>query len=325
MRLPVDVRNRVLALGLSGLLAGCSLFSGGGGQSDIASVTGIPSYNRAGPAADYPIVLGQPYAIDGQVYTPVDTMNFDQVGYAAQDDGAGVTIAHRTLPMPSYVEITALDSGKTILARVERRGPMSGNAIAALSADAQAQLGIGDGAPVRVRRVNPTEEHRAKLRAGTAAPDRMDTPKSLLAVLKRKLETSGGANLAAKTATSTPSETPVAPAAPVQIAKAPEPATPALALPALSAPPAAAPESPDAKPKQPTQPVVNGKFVVQAAAFSSKANADRLANSIGGFVEKSGQYYRVRKGPFANRGQAEAALAKVRAAGYKDARVYTAG
>nr|WP_251567318.1 SPOR domain-containing protein [Erythrobacter sp. 3-20A1M] len=35
--------------------------------------------------------------------------------------------------------------------------------------------------------------------------------------------------------------------------------------------------------------------------------------------------HRVRTGPYATRGKAEAALAKVRAAGYSDARVFTAG
>ena len=42
-------------------------------------------------------------------------------------------------------------------------------------------------------------------------------------------------------------------------------------------------------------------------------------------MRKTGRFYRVRTGPYATRGQAEAALAKVRAAGYSDARVFTAG
>jgi rare lipoprotein A len=70
---------------------------------------------------------------------------------------------------------------------------------------------------------------------------------------------------------------------------------------------------------------VDGAFVVQAAAFSNEANAKRAANSLDGFVQKSGRFFRVRTGPFTNRGQAEAALAKVRAAGYSDARVFTSG
>ena len=65
--------------------------------------------------------------------------------------------------------------------------------------------------------------------------------------------------------------------------------------------------------------------MVQAGAFSSRASAQRVAEALDGYVSPSGRLFRVRTGPFASRGQAEAALAKVRAAGYSDARVYTAG
>ena len=69
----------------------------------------------------------------------------------------------------------------------------------------------------------------------------------------------------------------------------------------------------------------DGRYVVQAAALSSLAKAERLANAIGGHVSRTGSLYRIRTGPFATRGQAEASLAKVRAAGYRDARIYTSG
>jgi len=119
-----------------------------------------------GPAGDYPVVLGDPYSVDGQIYTPVDTTSYDEVGYAAPGNmgGAGITAAHKTLPLPSYVEVTSLVTGKTILARVERRGPMTGDRLISLSQDAQTQLGSEDGTPVRVRRVNPPRN-----RASTAA------------------------------------------------------------------------------------------------------------------------------------------------------------
>jgi len=72
-------------------------------------------------------------------------------------------------------------------------------------------------------------------------------------------------------------------------------------------------------------PAAKGDFVVQAGTFASRANAQALAKKLGGHVSPAGALFRVRTGPFATRGQAEAALAKVRAAGYSDARVYTAG
>jgi rare lipoprotein A len=139
-----------------------------------------------GPAADYPVVLGEPYKVGDTVFSPANAMNYDAVGYASVGGPTvGVSAAHHTLPMPSYVEVTSLTSGRTILVRVERRGPMDSTHAIELSPAAIAQLGLSsDGrAPVRVRRVNPLETERALLRSGMNAPERMVTPKPLLAVL----------------------------------------------------------------------------------------------------------------------------------------------
>ena len=142
------------------------------------------------PIADPPAVLGDPYMADGKTYAPADTP-FDDVGYAGLDDAAGpaISVSHHTLPLPSYVEITALDSGRTILARVERRGPTSGNRMVALSAAGFAQLEADPAQPiaVRVRRVNPQEYERALLRTNQRAPERLVTPGPLLEVLRRLL------------------------------------------------------------------------------------------------------------------------------------------
>jgi rare lipoprotein A len=81
-------------------------------------------------------------------------------------------------------------------------------------------------------------------------------------------------------------------------------------------------------PQPATRPVVStaeGAFVVQVAALRSFDRAQRVASSIGGQVSQTGSLYRIRTGPFATRGQAEASLAKVRAAGYSDARIFTNG
>jgi len=389
------------------MLAACG---GGAGKYEVASAEApVRATAASGPEADYPQVLGDPFTVDGKLYTPEDVYSYDSVGFATVDaqGGQGVSVAHKTLPMPSYVEITSLDSGKTILARVERRGPMTSQRLVSLSQGAQAQLGIGEGAPVRVRRVNPLELERAELRSGRTVPARLETPSSLLAVLKQKLPTSGGATslAASSTAPRTPTTaiaptrvaastaSPAAPAArtapveakfdktfgaqqrtansayplppiagsraaaPVQARRTPAVArrpvaTPVAApasVPARSAPVtvARAPEGqvfslPGTRtvaaaplPARQAAPVrsaptpqmtADGKYVIQAAAFSNKANAERLADKLdGGFVMPAGQFYRVRVGPYATRGQAEAALAKVRAAGYRDARVFSAG
>jgi rare lipoprotein A len=312
------------------------------GVGSVETTQGAPA-SSLGPAADYPMVLGEPFTIDGELYTPADSLNYDAVGYAGLDEGEGVTAAHRTLPVPSYVEVTSLDSGKTILVRVERRGPMSGSNLVSLSAAAAAQLGAGEGAPVRVRRVNPPEAERAELRAGRSAPERMDTPKSLVQVLRRKLPAAGTVSLAA----ARPGD--AEPAAPVGASVASTPvarAVTAYPLPPLGqaavapqavvmTPTATAPRSSvspsrlaGAVPAASNEPApvasAKGAFAIEAGAFANRANADRAAKQLGGFISPSGRLFRVRTGPFATRGQADAALAKVRAAGYSDARVTTA-
>jgi rare lipoprotein A len=364
MRSPDDriPRRPRLALALIAVpaLAGCGVL--GGSHRDLASAPATPAALAAanGPAADYPVVVGDPYRVGATLFTPADTMNYDEVGYAAVDGGVGVTGSHHTLPLPSYVEVTSLETGKTVLVRIERRGPMDGDAVVALSPTAFAQLGAAAGDPVRVRRVNPPEEERAALRNGRAAPARMDTPASLVAVLKRKLPGEGSAPL-----------TPKAPA-PAALASVELPASSApqraLSQPVASAAPAPAAvnrvATRGAPPPLPPLPVRNheasagtppaftlgtrqdvrqsasaptvavaveksastdGAFIVQAAAMSTAERAKRVAGTIGGSVSKSGDYFRVRTGPFATRAEAEASLAKVRAAGYSDARIFTNG
>lgn len=316
--------------------------------------------DRFGPAADYPVVVGEPFTVEGVTYTPSDELDYDEVGYAGVDpDAAGVTASSKVLPLPSYVEVTSLESGKTVLVRVERRGPMTSRRMLSLSPMAQAQLGVADGGAVRVRRVNPPEYERAPLRRGEAGVTRLDTPESLLAVLRKRLPQQGAASLLA---TSEPTATPPAarPSEDARFAAAfgqPETRTAATAvekrpvpsgqrapsgasypLPPLIAQPIGADVqrgdtasmqaarrriAMQARPT-PSQPT-NGRFTVQAGAFSSAAAARRVADSIDGFVESQSGLYRVRTGPYATRGQAQAALAKVRAAGYSDARVYTEG
>lgn len=278
-----------------------------------------------GPAADYPMVLGDPYDIDGVQYEPRDTLNYDVVGYASVDgmSDAGITVAHKTLPMPSYVEVTSLDSGRTILARVERRGPMSNTRVLSMSEAAASQLGVSDGAPVRVRRVNPLEADRAELRAGAEAPMRMTTPRGLVDILRKRLPLLGATSLADPRQAQISGRSPDAQTM-AKLDAAPQPVvevTPQPA-PAVAEQPAAAVAPPlPPKPAAVTQAPVaaEGRFVVQLGAFAVRSNADRLANKTGGHIVQSGKLALVRVGPFANRGQAEAALAKLRAQGYSDA------
>ncbi|WP_428027793.1 SPOR domain-containing protein [Altererythrobacter sp.] len=320
----------VLALTTSMALAlgGCGML--GGSDRPAASLSAganAASQTANGPSADYPVVLGDPFTIDGVEYVPVDSLNYDEVGYATFDPDSGITASHKTLPLPSYAEVTSLETGETILVRVERRGPMTGKRLIGLSAGAQAQLGASEGTPVRVRRVNPQEVERAALRAGQPAPERLATPMSLVAVLKRKLPAAGSTSLALAGEGQDSKQEPDTEeiAGQVQIASSlPEEANDPHSADETGAQPVVAQVEPPTPASNPAPSSKSG-LVVQAATFSSEANAKRAAVALDGFVVPSGKFYRVRTGPYTSRGQANAALAKVKSAGYSDARVITAG
>jgi rare lipoprotein A len=221
------------------------------------------------------------------------------------------------LPLPSYVELTSLKTGKTILVRAERRGPMNGANLVELSPGAAAQLGLeGATTPVRVRRVNPPEPERALLRAGQQAAARMDTPMALVAVLMRKLEPGAVA----------PAPAPVA--LPTPLPQAAVAAPPPVPKPQVKAPvkpkPAVAAANPAANPATPVPQAAMGKVFVQVGAFSSAARAGEVARKLGGTVSPSGKFFRVRIGGFTSAVDAGGALAKAKAAGYSDARIQRA-
>ena len=307
MRLPV---NRTCALIAFGLLSGCAVSSGARAPSQ-------PPVARSGPAADFPIVIGDPFTIDSVTYTPVDRLNYDEVGIAAvgAGDSAAVTAANKTLPLPSYVEVTSLESGRTILVRVTNRGPMRNDQLIELSPGAASQLGILANTAVRVRRVNPPEGERAMLRTGVRAPERMETPKPLLEALKRKL---------GKVQTST-----IAPVAPITaqpaVAAGPVAGKPVV-VDAVAVRPEAAvrPAPPPERSNTPTAKA-GGSLFVQIAAFSTSERANAEARKFASaFVAHPARYWLLRLGPFSTHAEADAALAKAKAAGYIDARIQRA-
>ncbi len=304
----------------------------------FAGANAASALQAVGPAADYPVVIGEPYAVGGVTYTPADTLNYDAVGYARLgSEGNGISGAHHALPLPCYVEVTSLDSGHTILVRLDHRGPMNGKQLVELSPAAWAQLGLPakSDAPVRVRRVNPPEQERALLRTGQRAPDRMETPPGLRTALRRKLGIAAVAQ---------PDDPPVtilsgAPAAatirPAQAAAKPVVALPPKPLPIESkavAPKPATPQPPAPKPlvAKPTQPKAAATeakapekpatkpLLVQVAAFSSKDRAQKAATQVGGKVEAAGKLWRVRI-VAGDADQARAALAKAKQSGYAGA------
>lgn len=128
---------------------------------------------------------------------------YDAVGYAswygaeagtqtasgARFDPAAITAAHNSLPLGSFAEVTALDSGRTIIVLITDRGPHVPGRLIDLSQGAARLLGTDRTAVVgvRVRAIDPPPADQAALRAGQAAAVRLDASPQLLTALRRRL------------------------------------------------------------------------------------------------------------------------------------------
>lgn len=66
-----------------------------------------------------------------------------------------MTAAHKTLPLPSFVKVTNLANGKTVVVRVNDRGPFHGKRIIDLSYAAAKKIGIGGVGKVKIEVLNP--------------------------------------------------------------------------------------------------------------------------------------------------------------------------
>jgi rare lipoprotein A len=86
-------------------------------------------------------LVGKPYVVAGRLYTPREMPNYSAVGLASWYgpsfhgrltangevfDRGSVSAAHPTMPLPSYVRVTNLLNGHSIVARVNDRGPYHG-------------------------------------------------------------------------------------------------------------------------------------------------------------------------------------------------------
>lgn len=214
-------------------------------------------------------------------------------------DPAAITIAHRKLPLGSFVEITSLDTGRTIVARVTDRGPHRAGRLIDMSRGAAQLLGMGKRAmfPVRVRDVTLTPGDEAALRAGQPASERLDEPPVLLAALRKRLN--GEA----------------APAVPAQVSMPPKAVpVPAAAITSKAKSIVKAPPKPSAAPA-----VTNGHYLVQIGTFSDRDHAKSLADRLHGGVSSAGKLWRVRLGPFSTSTEANRARDGAIKRGYGDA------
>jgi rare lipoprotein A len=138
--------------------------------------------------------VGKPYTVAGRVYTPEHDPHYSAEGIASwygSDfhgrltangevyDKEAISAAHPTMPLPSYARVTNLSNGRSIIVRVNDRGPYAKNRIIDLSSKAAELLRYrGNGvARVRVEYVGPapiegSDDRKllATLRDGQPAP-----------------------------------------------------------------------------------------------------------------------------------------------------------
>lgn len=138
--------------------------------AEAADDDALPAPARRRLSSRYKI--GAPYKINGRWYRPAENPDYDRIGVASwygadfhgkttangeRFDMETVSAAHTTLPLPSIVEVTNLENGRSIRVRLNDRGPYRGGRIIDLSRNAAEQLGFRNKglARVRVRYVGP--------------------------------------------------------------------------------------------------------------------------------------------------------------------------
>jgi rare lipoprotein A len=293
---------------VAALVAGCSSTpkptpprSGGFYQDDgppeavPAEIARVPdAVPRVEPFHPY---ANRPYAALGRSYTPItDDRPFRQRGFASwygrqfhgnrtasgeRYDMLGMTAAHPTLPIPSYVRVTNRKSGASVILRVNDRGPFKHDRVIDLSYAAAVKLGIAAAGTGEVDVVRLTHADIRAGRTGLAA---------------------GSPGETAATMPASPRVPMPPPAAALAVAN-----PPAALLPPASAMPAG------------RWAVQLGAFSVAANADALRArtlvllsqNDAALAAEANPRVERDGDLYRVLAGSFAERSAASQLAARL--------------
>jgi rare lipoprotein A len=279
-----------------------------------------PTAPRAGEAAGRGTYkIGNPYQIGGVWYAPAEDFSYDETGIASwygEDfhgkytangeifDLNALTAAHRTLPMPSIVQITNLDNGRSMALRVNDRGPYARGRIVDVSRRAAQLLGF-------------EAQGTAKVRVKILVPESLQ-----VAALAGR----NGGDIVAKASDDVPQSAPREPVLTEPLAAAP----PSLRI--------ASTEAPSLAPAAPA-PVLSGKVTVvpvgatqifiQVGAYAVAANALRVKDRLDaiGPVKVYGarvngvDLYRVRLGPIGSVDQADQILGRVVDAGLTEARI----
>jgi rare lipoprotein A len=259
--------------------------------------------------------VGSPYQIKGVWYYPKEDPNYDETGVASwygdafhgkktangeRYDMHAMTAAHRTLPMPTFVNVTNMDNGKQVNLRVNDRGPYAHGRIIDVSMRAAELLGFKGAGTAKVRvQFAGTDESSRPVAANTikAAPVAEVTMEALPAPGQTGRGEQG---------------------APIQTASL----GPGLPISAVEPPRAD---------ETVRQVGVSGRtqLWIQTGAFEARENANRQAAQLrsSGNVSVSSKstygkpIYQVRIGPIAAVETADIKLEEVIAAGFNGARI----
>ena len=132
----------------------------------VSSSPRVVAFGEPVPKGGGTYRVGKPYTVAGRVYVPEEDTGYRAEGMASwygDDfhgrltangevfDMASLTAAHPTLPMPSYARVTNLSNGKSLIVRVNDRGPYHGNRLIDVSNRAAELLEFKGNGVARVR------------------------------------------------------------------------------------------------------------------------------------------------------------------------------
>lgn len=315
---------RVASVALSvAMLSGCAEMNLFGHYAKKATSSEAPPV--AGEAAPT-YKVGKPYQVNGVWYYPQEDFDYDETGIASWYgpdfhgkltangelfDQNAVSAAHKTLPMPSVVRVTNMENGRSIVVRVNDRGPFVHGRVIDLSRRGAQLLGYEGQGTARVRVQIMADESR--ILAGKVAPSGSTSEPEVVAAPRGNVQ----AETLPPPGSSEPSRPIVANTGKTDAAAE------------RMAAAAAATERALASQEVSTEPVHRTGIYVQAGSFSRHDNAVRLSAKLSAVGQPSVEqvsvkgktWYRVRFGPLASVDEADRLLENVIAAGQQDARV----
>jgi len=208
-------------------------------------------------------------------------------------DMFAMTAAHKTLPLPCYARVTNLSNGRSVIVRINDRGPFVDNRIIDLSYSAASKLDM--------------------IRHGTA-------------FVQLEVLTPGSATLTASLPVAAPAVAAVTAGVSTVPAVTPDATTPAA--PGNTPPAAAAPIPVMPTPTPEAAPAPSSTFFIQVGAYSRAENADSVARKLrANGIENvttlapstTHLLQRVRVGPIQSVQQFDALFARLKALGYPNA------